>query len=186
MVVTGAKICSRCGGELAFEPEPNATEREPHVRVQMELDQVTAPAGQNIVRYLLVTFRTPPQVPASPMAQIKTQRPPLNFAAVLDESGSMRGEKLEQAKQALRQALARLSEGDIFSLASFSTQMHKVFAPCEMNEQTRRTVLSALAEMHAEDMGNLRGGPELGIEQAATAKRDEPLAAPQRWAGEPR
>jgi Ca-activated chloride channel family protein len=43
---------------------------------------------------------------------------------VLDTSGSMRGEKLDQAKRALGFVLNQLNEGDRFSVVSFSTGVH--------------------------------------------------------------
>ena len=39
----GVKACVRCGGELAFEQPPPA---RTYVKAQMELDQISAPAGQ--------------------------------------------------------------------------------------------------------------------------------------------
>lgn len=50
---------------------------------------------------------------------------PRDVAAVLDVSGSMSGEKIEQAKEALRSLLASLGDGDRFRLVSFSTAVHR-------------------------------------------------------------
>ena len=55
---------ARLPAELEFVAEPPPDERASYVRVQMELDQVNAPSGRNVDRYLLVTIRTPDQVPA--------------------------------------------------------------------------------------------------------------------------
>jgi hypothetical protein len=59
----GVKACARCGGELAFETPASGSGDGSYISAQMELDQVSAPSGRNCDRYLLVTLRTPGQVP---------------------------------------------------------------------------------------------------------------------------
>ncbi|MBI1928427.1 VWA domain-containing protein [Candidatus Poribacteria bacterium] len=46
-----------------------------------------------------------------------------DFIFVLDRSGSMRGEKLKQAKEALRFCVNNLNEGDRFNIVLFSTEV---------------------------------------------------------------
>lgn len=163
----GAKVCVNCGGELAFETGPRPNERDSYLKVQMELDQVMAPAGQNLERHLILTLRTPSEVPSAHRAPVQAGRPPLNLAAVLDVSGSMGGEKLVQAKNALRQAVDRLVDGDVFSLVSFSTEVRCLFQPAIVNAEMRRLVVSAIQEITTQDMTNLCGGLELGLEKAS-------------------
>ena len=57
--------------------------------------------------------------PPFEVAEEQVQRKDVVF--VLDTSGSMRGEKLDQAKEALRYALDRLGERDRFGLVAFSS-----------------------------------------------------------------
>jgi Ca-activated chloride channel family protein len=170
----GVKTCARCGGELAFESEPPPSQQG-YIQVQMELDQVTAPGGRNVDRYLLVTLRTPAQVPPEYAAPTETGRQPLNFAAVLDVSGSMRGSKLAQAKEAVRQALRRLHDGDVFSLVIFSEEVKTAFAPTALDAHTRSVVESALQEVAAGGRTALCGGLERGILHAAEKKEDTNL-----------
>ena len=52
----------------------------------------------------------------SPRAELsKTQQVPRDFIYVIDTSGSMRGKRLTQAKNALKYCLKNLSEGDRFT-----------------------------------------------------------------------
>ena len=171
----GVKVCARCGGELAFEGEPPSGQRASYVRAQMELDQVTAPGGGNVDRYLLITIRTPAQVPPEQAAPTQTGRQPMSFAAVLDVSGSMRGQKLAQAKEAVRHALRRLHDGDVFSLVTFANDVSCAFEPAELNDHTRRIVESALQEIEAGGRTALCGGLELGLDKAAARKQDTNL-----------
>ena len=167
----GVKACQRCGGELAFEAGPQPVERGSYLQAQLELDQVMAPAGRNVDRYLLVTLRTRSQVPSDQAAPTETGRPPLNFTAVLDVSGSMQGQKLAQAKEAIRQALHRLHAGDIISLVIFNSEVRCVLEPTVYGDQSRRVIESALQEISASGMTALDGGLALGVEKAAQTKQ---------------
>lgn len=171
----GAKTCIRCGGELAFETGPRQDERDSYLQVQMELDQVMAPAGENIERYLLVTLRTPAQVPPGQAAQVRSGRPPLNLAAVLDVSGSMSGEKLQNAKSALREALMRLYDGDVLSLVTFDSEVRCPLEPTRVDDHIRSVFNSLLQEIRAGSNTALCRGLELGIEKALSEKKQTNL-----------
>ncbi len=171
----GVKSCVRCGGELTFEKDPPAGKRSSYIQVQMELDQVNAPTGRNVDRYLLVTIHTPATVPPEEAAATTSGRAPISFAAALDTSGSMQGEKIDQAKEAVRQAFGRLQDGDAASLVIFNADVRTVVEPVSLNGQVRRTVESALHEINASGMTALCGGLELGIEKAAVLKQETNL-----------
>ena len=115
----GVKVCGRCGGALEYEAQLPSGNASSCIGVQMELDQVAAPAGINTERYLLITLRTPASISAEEQAPAGKQRPPLGFTAVLDVSGSMQGDKIDHAKQAVRQAVGFLHAGDVFDRQVF-------------------------------------------------------------------
>lgn len=168
----GVKICAHCGGTLCFEEAPSSGKGLSYIQAEMELDQVAAPAGRNVDRYLMLTLRTPAELPSQEAAPTPTGRPMLNLAAVLDVSGSMSGTKIEQAKEATRQALHRLHDGDIFSLVIFSSEVKCIVEPTVINNHTRRTVESALREITAGGMTALDGGLELGLKKARKQKQE--------------
>jgi len=171
----GVKTCTRCGGGLDYEDKRPAGTGPAYLQVQMELDQVAAPAGQNTERYLLVTVRTPAKVPDGEAAPQGKSRPLINFASVLDVSGSMGGEKLLQAKQALRMALRTLRNGDVFSLATFSDKVACPFKPAPLKDGLAEEVETALQEIHSGGMTALCGGLESGIENALKKKMETSL-----------
>lgn len=172
----GVKSCVRCGGELEFESGPSSASIGSYVSVQMELDQVVAPAGQNVDRYLLVTIRTPAQVPADQAAVTHSGRPPLSYCAILDVSGSMNGEKLQYSKNAIRHAIKCLHDDDVFSLVTFSNNVRSVFEPQAFNKNLHKSIESALLEISAGGMTALFDGMQMGIEKALKVKQPSNLA----------
>lgn len=168
----GVKACSRCGGPLEFEIQPP---KPTYVQVQMELDQVAAPANSNVERYLLVTIRTPKEVPPDEAASTESGRPPISFSAVLDASGSMQGEKIEQAKTAVQQAVQYLRAGDVFSLVTFAQEVRCPCEPSRVDGKTYDAVKKALGKIAAGGMTALCGGLEAGIEKATAHRQDTNL-----------
>ena len=141
---SGVKVCDRCGGELAFEDKPPAAS---YVRAQMELDQITAPAGKDVERHIVLTVETPPQVPEGETAPTTAGREPLSLAAVIDVSGSMRGPKIEAAKEAVRQAISRLHDGDALSLVTFASEVSTAVEPRVVDKDVRAEATELVGQL---------------------------------------
>ncbi len=63
---------------------------------------------------------------ASPRAELsRQQQVPRDMILVLDTSGSMRGKRMTQARNALKYVLANLGAGDRFTLINFATSVNK-------------------------------------------------------------
>jgi Ca-activated chloride channel family protein len=75
-------------------------------------------SGSSQVAYVLVEAR-----PSTTTAQV---RMPLNFALVLDHSGSMKGPKLQAVKQAVKLVINRLAANDIVSVVVFDDNVRVV------------------------------------------------------------
>lgn len=86
------------------------------VNLRVELDRTTLPAGSTERAIVKIAFDTPRR--PRPEA-----RPPVNLSLVLDRSGSMSGEKIQQAKNAAIEAVRRLAADDIFSLVAFDNNV---------------------------------------------------------------
>ncbi len=171
----GPKTCTLCGGELVFQQPPPPEAQGSYIHAHLELDQVAAPAGKNVERHLLVTLRSPAQVPEQYAPATDSGREPIAFTAVLDVSGSMTGEKIANAKEAVRQAVRSLRQGDTFSLVTFSSDVHTVFGPAPVDSTQRKQVESVLAEINATGMTALDGGLQMGIEKARRAAQSSNL-----------
>ena len=171
----GVKACLRCGGELDFEHGTSHGEKGIYVQVQMELDQVAAPAEQNAERYLLLSITTPSEVPPGDSAPPGKQRPPLNFTPVVDVSGSMAGGKLTQAITAVRQALNHLHDDDTFSLVTFSDEVKTPVEPVRIQPAVIGKIKEILKSVFHTGSTNLAGGLEAGISNSKLNIQDTNL-----------
>ncbi|MGH8047769.1 MAG: vWA domain-containing protein [Chthoniobacterales bacterium] len=69
------------------------------------------------------------QVEITARPSTKKRTTPLNLTLVLDRSGSMRGAKLEKARQAACAALRQLGKDDIFSLVTYDDNVEVLIPP---------------------------------------------------------
>jgi Ca-activated chloride channel family protein len=87
----------------------------------------------------------------------------------------MGGQKISQAKEAVRQAVRCLHPEDIFSLVTFSDKVDCPFEPVHVESNVIKAVESALTEISAGGMTALAGGLELGIKNSLKHKQDTNL-----------
>jgi Ca-activated chloride channel homolog len=83
--------------------------------------------GGSQVAYVLIEAR-----PTEMMAQV---RMPLDFALVLDHSGSMKGAKLKNVKEAVKMVIGRLEPTDYVSVVIFDDTVHVVIQSMPANDK---------------------------------------------------
>ncbi|TVP58693.1 MAG: VWA domain-containing protein [Gemmatimonadales bacterium] len=83
-------------------------------------------------------------------------RPPLNLALVLDRSGSMSGEKLENARQAAALLLRRLGDADRVSVVAYDDQVQTLAEGA--TGPAHQEAIEAVRRIHAGSTTNLSGG----------------------------
>ncbi|MFK7999605.1 MAG: VWA domain-containing protein [Polyangiales bacterium] len=80
----------------------------------VELSQRAVPAGREGALFAEVNLVADDAAPGSTS--------PVAVSLVLDTSGSMRGEKIEQARMAVREIVAQLGDDDLFSLVTYESE----------------------------------------------------------------
>ena len=100
----------------------------------------------------------------APEAPSSATRPSVNVALVLDRSGSMGGEKIVLARQAVEHALRLLKPQDRFALVVFDDVVEVVVASTAASGEAKRHALRELAKVDARGSTNLAGGWEAGCD----------------------
>ena len=107
----------------------------------------------------------------------KTEEKPLpkNVIFVLDNSGSMMGNKMDQARDALKFVMNNLREGDSFNIVVFNTRL-ELFkdAPQTFNDTTRKEALAFAEGVYASGGTNIDGAMKLAFEQVAKMPEKRP------------
>ena len=92
------------------------------------------------------------------------QRPPSTLQVVLDRSGSMSGDRLDAAKDALESLIARLDPTDNFGLVTFDDEVAVPIPASPLAD--KRAARDAIRSVWPGGMTNLSGGYLRGIQEA--------------------
>lgn len=95
--------------------------------------------------------------------QDKQARIPANVAIVLDKSGSMRGEKIQYAREAAIMAIQRLDERDVVSVVSYDSRVQVVVPATQVRDQ--RAIYNAIRDVRADGNTALFAGVSKGANE---------------------
>lgn len=135
--------------------------------------------GGGAVGTSLLSYRPSEEEPgyfmllASPEIKAPTvERAPKTVVFVLDRSGSMSGEKIEQAREALKFVLNNLREGDLFNIIAYDTDIES-FRPelQRFNETNRALALGFVGGIHAGGSTNIDGALSTALGQLKDSDR---------------
>ncbi len=104
--------------------------------------------SQDAVGTHILTYKEPNEdgffmLLSAPAVDRETEALPKNVVFVLDRSGSMSGEKIQQARDALRFCVDRLDEQDNFEIITFSDNIRS------LGEELQRATPEAVREAHS-------------------------------------
>jgi Ca-activated chloride channel family protein len=114
--------------------------------------------------YVLLTS---PQIKAE-----GAERPKKTVVLVLDRSGSMSGDKIEQAKGAAKFVINNLREGDLFNLVAYDSEVESWKPELEkFTDDSRKAALGFVEGIYAGGGTNINGAMTTALNQLKDTKR---------------
>jgi Ca-activated chloride channel family protein len=110
---------------------------------------------------------------SAPEARRSDGRPPVNLAFVLDRSGSMDGQKIRLAAEAVEEAIGRLRPSDRFAVVIYDDEVETLVPGMLATPAACSEAIGRLRGVQARGMTDLSGGWLAGCEQVASALTDE-------------
>jgi Ca-activated chloride channel homolog len=122
-------------------------------------------------RFILAEIAAPQTAPTPDVSQRK--RPAVSLAFVLDRSGSMAGEKIALAKQAVIQSVGRLNAADRFAVVVYDDVIDVVIPSTRATREAKQDAIASLRRIDARNQTNLGEGWLRGCEQVALHLEEE-------------
>ncbi|MCC6142349.1 MAG: VWA domain-containing protein, partial [Candidatus Hydrogenedentes bacterium] len=126
---------------------------QPGLTAATQPGSIKALAGETSTGYLKVSLYGSPAFPG--------ERPPINVAIVIDQSGSMQGQKIEDAKNAALMAVDQLQPEDIVSLVTYESNVHILIPATKLTD--KESFREAIRAIQANGSTALYGGVEAGL-----------------------
>eukprot|EP00755_Sulcionema_specki_P030862 Sspe_Gene.95343::Locus_67642_Transcript_1_1_Confidence_1.000_Length_1323::g.95343::m.95343 len=94
-----------------------------------------------------------------------TVRAPVRVSAVVDRSGSMRGEKIQLMKETLQFVVSELGENDEFGIVAYDNNVIEVQPLLPMTQENKEKSAEAIASIGPGGATDLHGGLMKGLQQ---------------------
>lgn len=124
--------------------------------------------GANGETFVGVWIDAPRQPPAR-------TRAPMAVSLVIDTSGSMAGDKIQNARMAAASLLESLAPGDVVSIYGFSNGVTELAPPTTVSVQSRGGLMQRLNMLYAAGGTNLYGGVQAAVGRMHQAPSTHPV-----------
>jgi Ca-activated chloride channel family protein len=89
-------------------------------------------------------------------------RGPMALSLVIDTSGSMMGDRIENARHAAKSLLETLRDGDMVSVVGFASSVTEIIEPTVVSSDTLPRLMSRISEIQADGGTNMYAGLTTG------------------------
>lgn len=152
---------TRLRNPLQRRPAPSSAAPLIKMTCELSCNEVSCKPNPQLL-YGLITLR------AQDTSRHHAQR--LNLGLVLDRSSSMRGEKIDQVKEAVRQVIAGLDAGDSISIVAFSDKA-EIVVPCQQGVN-HDEINELLKELQPRGGTEIAQGIEAGLNELRVGAGD--------------
>jgi Ca-activated chloride channel homolog len=111
----------------------------------------------------------------APEAPARGERLPVNLAFVVDRSGSMDGEKIARAREAVLAGIRGLRSGDRFAVVAYDNEVDTVAPSTPATPEARSAAARAVEGIHARNSTDLCAGWRRGCDEVSTALDERSL-----------
>jgi len=118
------------------------------VELHAVLERLYLPEDRESSAYLQIDL-------AAPSDGAERPRVPVNAVLILDRSGSMRGAKIERARDAARALVQALGPEDRLAIVDFSSSASVLFPSTALSPQSRARALAAIERLEAQGGTNM-------------------------------
>lgn len=125
------------------------------IKLKAELSRSVLPEGKEGRVYLRVALEG--------LQEDEGDRTPANVVLVIDQSGSMDGDRIDQAKEAALMASERLGAGDVLGIVSYSDNAYVRVPAGELRDIS--AIRDAIRELRAEGRTALYAGVSQGLRE---------------------
>lgn len=151
--ILSASACLFVGGMISTASAKEIPYYPKTVELRAELSSPIIEAGRTQTTFLKIAL-------TGFKLEDTSERTPANVVIVLDKSGSMRGDKLLNAKEAAKMAVNLLSENDILSIVSYDSTVNVLVPATKVSD--KRSIRRAIDRMNANGKTALFAGVSKG------------------------
>jgi Ca-activated chloride channel family protein len=103
------------------------------------------------------------------VAPPETEKPKVNLALVVDTSGSMEGQPIEDARAASMAMIDALAEGDRLAVVVFHSKAEVLLPSTPIDADNRAEIKARLKGMKAQGTTDMAGGLQAGLDQVSAS-----------------